>query len=418
MKKIRQLHSEALGFAGKLAYVTLLASDIGVTSTIEILREGTIQDRGLKITREMLDEYVEHFNENVLGDVDEHGNPQLPVNLKHEVGSAAAGWIKKLYVDDADGTARLMATVSWTELGQENIRKGLYKYTSSEFNYKYPHHETGKLIPNVLSGLALINAPALKSQRPLMLSTSVDKLLNSIYMFEQLIANYAARAAVSKTDKTLLRTLLSALPADEQEANKAKVEEIEKKPEEVQETDEEKKARADQEAADKVAAEAKEKEVNETKLAAQQANEKLATATKEAEELKVKLATMESEKLAVQLGSEAEKLMVSKDNLTGFIGDGVKDKITRFTSMLSSEQRAAFYELQKSVKTVTLKEIGTSKDAGIAIKEGSQEQLSARANAIADEQCKANPKLARHEALAAAYREIHLAAKEETEKKS
>ena len=67
--------------------------------------------------------------------------------------------------------------------------KKLFKFVSAELAYKYPHHETGKLVANVFIGLALTNTPALKGQEALALSEQLDKLINNTHMLKKLLEN-------------------------------------------------------------------------------------------------------------------------------------------------------------------------------------------------------------------------------------
>lgn len=142
-------------------------------SEIQILKVGTVHDRGFKITAEMLNDFVENFKANVYGS-------DIQINLGHQREGEAAGWVKSLRIDGDI----LLATVEWTPLGEEKIKNKQYKFTSSELALSHKHHETGERIKNVLIGVALTNVPAVKGMEAVKLSEEVKLYLNSINMTE------------------------------------------------------------------------------------------------------------------------------------------------------------------------------------------------------------------------------------------
>ena len=148
-----------------------LAEDASETE-IEILRVGKWDHPSygkITITEDALDKFVRSFNDKVRG-VD------IAVDLEHgetDMKGAAAGWFKDL----KRLGERLMATISWTELGVENLSKGIYRYFSPEFRFKWKDEESGKTYDNVLFGGALTNRPFIKGMAPVLLSEDMAKVI-------------------------------------------------------------------------------------------------------------------------------------------------------------------------------------------------------------------------------------------------
>ncbi len=301
------------------------------TSDVEVLRVGTIQDRGLEITPAMLRDYVKNFKNGAYG-------TEIQVNLEHNRGSAAAGWIKNLYEKTVDNVARLFATVEWTELGVENITKSLFKFVSAELASHYPHHEDGHDVKNVFIGLALTNTPALKGQTPIALSEEEKQSLFNTRMLTKYVKSLKSRKVVSKADKTLLAEMLDEATDTEKEEVKADVAEINKKPEE------EKK--------EEVAAEGDEKLSDTSITALKEANKQIAILNQTVNRL--------------NLAKLADSLMVSETNKTGFVGDELHEKALDFLSEIKPAQRDTFLALIKGIQTVELatKGAGSEKTGG------------------------------------------------------
>lgn len=160
-------------------------------SNIEVLRTCMIHDRELEITEGMMDDFIRNFAENVYG-------TELQVNLDHNRGGEAAGWIKHLYKKVENGMTTLMATVEWTPLGMDKIKNKLYRFTSSELALEHPHHATGVLVNNVLIGVALTNIPAVKGMAPVELSEKVQAFINKKSYMDKLKAKFAELNAKDK----------------------------------------------------------------------------------------------------------------------------------------------------------------------------------------------------------------------------
>lgn len=287
------------------------------SSDIEVLRVGTIQDRGLKITEAMIDEYIKNFKENVYG-------TELQVNLEHNRGSAAAGWIKDIYKKTVEGVVRLYATVNWTALGIENVTKDLFKFVSAELANNYPHHQTGKKVDNVFIGLALTNTPALKGQSPIALSEEEKQLFNS-RMLKTLLGEFRKRAFVSKADKALIKTMLDEAPEEEKTENKAAADEVEAKPEAPKE----------------------EPKKPEEALTDQVSVQKF-------KEMQLEVATLrekDKRNIAITL---ADTFMLSDSVKVGFAGAETKTELVDFLLELSPDEVTKFKALLSKVSTIEL----------------------------------------------------------------
>lgn len=332
-------------------------------SQVEVLRAGVIRDREWRITDEMLEMYVKNFKENVYG-------TEVQVNLEHNRGSEAAGWVKDLYKDGS----KLFAEVEWTELGVEKITKKLFKFVSAELALEYPHHESGEICQNVFIGLALTNTPALKGQKALALSEIQE--LNNTLMLKKFIELLTARAFVSKEEKETMRALLAEASEEEKAEVEAGTAEVEAKPEEVQPTEEElAKKKADEEAA--AAAEAQKQ--GEEAPPAETPVEPPAEAP-QGEQLsevqlaeKAKLQALEEEnkqlkheKLLSQIQSGVEVFMLSDNQKTGFVEAKSKSKLVDFLASLSEENRSVAMSLFAEILRV---ELGEKGDVGVKLHE-------------------------------------------------
>jgi len=230
--------------SSKAIDTTDLSSDARV-STIEILKVGKVPDRNFTVTPKMLEDFVKNFKENVIGN-------DIPVNLSHKKTEEAAGWILELSVKDDT----LLAKVEWTPLGVSKVQGKEFKFTSSEIGPE-THHETGKTIPNVLSGVALTNIPAVRAMKAVTLSKKSLSNINNhnnMEILKKLHATLLAKKSLTSADSQLFSSVADeAVAADEsvkEEAETMKAEVAEK-------------AEADEAAAEEE--KAKEKDVEEKK---------------------------------------------------------------------------------------------------------------------------------------------------------
>lgn len=347
---------------------TVNLAENGAISDIEVLRAGVIQDRMLEITTSMLEDYVRNFQANVYG-------TEIQVNLEHNRGSAAAGWIKDLYIQGGS----LMARVEWTEMGQENIKKQLYKFVSSELAPQYPHCDTGILISNVFIGAALTNTPALKKQQPITLSEEARQLFLTKRMFQKYITELKQREKLTSQDVAFARSLLSEVAPEEVEASTKEVEDLEKKQAEQAEAD------AKAEAEEKAKAEAQEAQT----LAEKQAVVSLAEYNAIKEQLETK-----------NLAEEVTKTLVLSDNggvSTGFL-DADAPSVVSFMKTLSEEQRKTFTDLALKVKTVDFSVKGANANES-AKANLSEDEIDMKVLALADEIMAKDPKTGIMEAM-------------------
>ena len=343
----------------------------GKSSDVEVLRTGIIQDRGFKITRKMLADYITNFKNNVYG-------TELQVNLEHNRGSEAAGWIKDLYIIDHQdtGVASLMAKVEWTELGQEKISKNLFKFVSAELATDFPHHETGKPVKNVFIGLALTNTPALKGQQPVTLNEAEEKLFINNRMIKTILEDLKKREFVSKADKALVKTLLEEMAEGEEKTEAAAAAaEVEAKPEEAKAAEE------------KPAEEAKPAEQSNEQL-----SEKLVTQDKEIKTLREKVERTE-------LGEVVNTLLLDEKKgkegmVTGLAGADIKEKAVSFMLGLTQEQRETFKTLINAVQTVDLATKGKgATDGGDGQDDGDEDDLDENVTKYAAELMEKDSKL-------------------------
>lgn len=366
-----------------MSVIGLNSANNQANSIIEVLRVGTLFDRGLSITKQMLEEYVVNFERNVYG-------TQTQVNLGHNREGEAAGWIKKLFLKGDS----LMAEVEWTVLGQEKISNKLYKFISAELASKFRHFETGKLFNNVFIGAALTNTPALKGQEPIGLSEELNNLFlnNNKAMFKKFLAELQARAFLSEDDKKLAHTMLAELPAEEQEEHKEEMENIDAKPTEapVEEKKEEEKTEEEQLAekakqdgenkneemkdkkkpemckdencTDKNCMTHFEKDGSKKKIMKEKKDaEKLSEKTLSIEALNERLSLLEEENKQLKHDKEmtalsevvSEKLMLSESIEVGF-AETQKENLVNFLADLTQEQRDTFYALMENVQSVDL----------------------------------------------------------------
>lgn len=333
---------------------TIELSEGEVTSTIELLRVGTIRDRGFVVTKQMLLDYERNFKNGAYG-------TDLQVNFGHYTQGEAAGWFKDVFVEGES----LMGTIEWTTLGVEKIRKKLYRFISVELAGRYPT-EDGKIAENVLTGAGLTNTPALKKQVPISLSEQKKTLIHNTHMFKAYIANLKKRQKLSAEDIALAKTLLNEEPAEEQEAHKAEVADLEKK----QQAD--------------AAAEKAEADKKEEAMKAQNGGISLSE-FRDLQESNKKLA----EQLALREVSDDVQgsLILSEKQGVGFL-DEEKNAVVAFMATLTAEQRTAFKGLVSKVKNVDFSTRGTTKGERVAVANGSKsydERVAERAQAIFNE---------------------------------
>jgi phage I-like protein len=351
----------------------VLLEDGAKTSEVEVLRVGVIRDRNWKITSEMLESYVKNYKDNVYG-------TEVQVNLEHNRGSEAAGWVTDLYLKGKG----LYATVEWTEMGIDKITKKLFKFVSAELAMEYPHHKTGDLIQNVFIGLALTNTPALKGQNALSLS-EIQELNQNKYMLKKYLELLKARSFVSKEEKETMRVMLEEADDAEKEEAKSDVAEVEAKPEVAPETEEQKLAR---EAKEKEEADAKAKADAEAAEAKAKADQNLSEEEKKFNALAEENRLLKEEKARMLTEKAIVPFLLSDDQKTGFLEAKSKDKLVNFLSSLGEKERAEALGLLAEILHVELGEIGSSKVEALKDEDAEDKKLAdqkARAVILAKE---------------------------------
>jgi phage I-like protein len=125
-------------------------------------------------------ERVQRFASNIKDNVREI---DLDVNYDHrEHTGKAAGWIR-----DAEdrGLEGLWLQIEFTEPARDAVKKGEYRYMSSEFTDEWEHPKTGDKHQDVFYGAALTNRPWLKDILPINMSEvtggeKVDEFLKAL----------------------------------------------------------------------------------------------------------------------------------------------------------------------------------------------------------------------------------------------
>lgn len=139
---------------------------------IEVVRTGewhTPWHGDFEITESDIDESIgRHFNAGVYR---VNGTEPLAGTLDHLGGESPAAFrIDRVY----RSSDRMIASVTWTKLGEEKLERDEYRYVSFEFYprsmpYENPE-KAGDVLVNVLTGATLTNDPLFKKLKPVMAS--------------------------------------------------------------------------------------------------------------------------------------------------------------------------------------------------------------------------------------------------------
>jgi len=366
-KKIKMPHRKAGDENESLLFTTdkpiVMADDNGVKiSTVELLRTGIIRDRGLEITRKMIEDYVLSVEEKVVGS-------ELRVTVGHKRDNGgddpAAGWFRRVWAEQNGTQTRMMGEIVWTELGIHNLEKKLFKFVSVELAMRYPHAQRdGIVASNVFLGAALTNTPALKNQQPIALSEGEARLIKLTSMFKKYIEDLKAREKVTKADVAFARMLLT----DVDEADKATGE--------TDVADLEKKA-ADKEAEEKKTAEEKAKVAEAAAAALNDKGNKTVSLT-EHEALKAKHEKLAEEFEAKELTESFDTIVLSDKRSTGLTADS-KEATLALMKSLTSDQRKEFLSIIGKVRHVDLTVHGKDATGSVDMTGDKQEQIVALA---------------------------------------
>jgi len=323
-------------------------------STIEILKVGTIHDRGLKITKKMMEDFVSNFNGGVYG-------TDVQVNFSHDRDGEAAGWIKDVFVE---GDV-LLAEVEWTPIGIEKIKSKQFRFISSELAISYPHYSTGEKIKNVLIGIALTNIPAVKGLAPVQLSEQVLTYLtnqDSMTKKKELLEEEVKEEVVEEVEEKEVEAVEEEKVEEVEE--KVEEEEVVEEEDKVEETEEEKEDLEEEVKEEEKEEEEKEVEEEPKEEVKEELEEKIETVTlTEYQKLEEKLNDLQGKLEVKDLTEDVEdSLVLSQGNTVGFLDDNIED-VVNFMIGLSEEQREAFKGLIGKVRTVDLSTIGSIKSS-------------------------------------------------------
>lgn len=361
----------------------------------------------LKYAIQELEDMAKNFNENVL-------EIEVAVDINHDPSKKAYAWIKPgtMRVDKSrikESAYSLYAQLyRFTEEGKKDVSQGAFRYFSLEIRPRFEKIVNGvkKTYTNVISGLALTNAPVYKGLSPTFSEDPkfiYSNALNRMNPFKIYLSSLLSKEFVSKDEKKMLSEMVVALSEDEQTEAKADVEKVEAKPEEKPA---EKKDDADAAEIEKAKAEAEkakaEKEAAEKKLS------EIDDKKKDQEALNVKLSeriqALETERDEKLLSEDVNAVMLSDTRSVGFNKDS-SDKVTSFMKKLNPELRKEFSELIDNVQRVDLSEYGYSSKQEYADKTD-HAKANQRAKEIVKEKKEAGFTYSYAEALADAYTEM------------
>jgi hypothetical protein len=186
-----------------------------------------------------------------------NGTEPLAGTLDHNGGESPAAFrITNIYrVDET-----LMATVEWTELGKEKLTRDEYRYVSFEYCTRanpFPNPENvNEVFVNVVTGATLTNDPLFKKLRPVLASARSGDVSNQEGEDMDLTTIRAKKLEeLSDEEKAFLEDNKAELTDEERTAFGITLEDAETEEEKAKREADE-KAAAEKEAADKAAADA------------------------------------------------------------------------------------------------------------------------------------------------------------------
>ena len=183
----------AVPFAIQLDEIVETGGTQQVPSRVQLMRTATLFDKRygeVKITKEMFENMVKKFDENVRG-ID------LMIDYGHKTEDESAGWIKSLDVvevqlDEGEGEEpglahELWAIVEWTPDGEQKLSEKKFRYLSADFDPNYKDNEKPNVSHGpVLLGAGLTNRPVIKRMNPIQLSeTELNKENKSMKFTEE-----------------------------------------------------------------------------------------------------------------------------------------------------------------------------------------------------------------------------------------
>ena len=325
----------------------------------------------------MMKEAVDNFNNNVMG-------IEIAVDLNHDNEKKALAWItpKSMRVDDSkilDGHKSIFCKLyRYTPKGENFVTTGTIRYFSLEIRHKFTRWigKTKKVFKNVISGLALTNAPVIKDMAPTFSENNNNNLYhNSINMetIKKLLSDLNSKDIVTKAEKDLLKGVVSVLSEEQAEEVKEDVEKVEDKPEQSKEEIKEAEEKAKKEDEEKELAEKKEEERVKT---LSNSERKLAEQTKELAEQKKELAEIKAKQLSDRVETQVKSMLLSETNTQGFNAES-KETLETFLFSLSEIQSTQFTELVKGIKSVEMGAKGSSSNQTLSTEEAQHKAAEA-----------------------------------------
>lgn len=300
---------------------------------IEVLRADSYKNTfygSFTITNSDLDEFVANFDSGVYSHGDDGSDKDLPVNLRHDRGGEAAGWIKSL---SHAGDGILKAMVDWTKIGKEKLAERLYRYISPEWHFEYVDQETGNQAANVLVGAGLTNIPLFKKLAPLTADESNAILFTAEKQLNKSESTMKLENIVAKEAKTLT--------ADEISFLKENVDKL---------TDEQKETFKD-------VLKASEPKKKEPKKGDDPAPKGYVSA-EEHDKLKVQIGKLQDQ-VDMQATEKEVDLMIASEGNPGAILRKQKDAVVTFMASLTNEQKEQFKAIMGSFPKLDIyKEMG------------------------------------------------------------
>lgn len=303
-----------------------------------------------QFSRENLQEMADNFNANIAG-------RKIAVDLNHSEDKRAYAWMKpnSAYVAPSkilQGEYALYAQLyEFTPEGRHLLITGAYKYFSIEVQFSFTRIEEGKKkeYKNVLTGLAITNAPAVKDLAPAFSENNNNSLtIETMELFKIMLSDLLAKSIVSKDAKELMKNAYAKLSEEEQEEAKADVEALEAKPEEEEKQEEEEEKKEETQEEEKK----EEVQLSEAKKA-------IVTLAEEKKALEMQLSEAKGELRKTALTEEAKKLCLSVEQNTGF-KPADTNEIVSFMLSLSDEQTKNFMALMQKVVSCDLSEVGSA----------------------------------------------------------
>ena len=144
------------GTPGRVRFLSTAVklADDQKTSWITLTRTGTFNDPrygDFEITRAMLAQMVENFDNRVLGQ-------DVFIDVAHKPDDGAAAKVVRLSVEGD----RLRALVEWTPYGIQSVKQKGFTYLSAEYHEAWQDNEHKKQHGCVLLGAGLTNRPVIK----------------------------------------------------------------------------------------------------------------------------------------------------------------------------------------------------------------------------------------------------------------